>query len=85
MLPLVAIPKSPLGEVSALSHFPFPAFLLSPGDKVVAASSNKVYELENVGILFPERVPTGALCAIPSPALSLWRQSGSKSAVITNI
>jgi elongation factor 4 len=34
---------------------------LKKGDKVVAASSNKVYELENVGILFPERVPTGAL------------------------
>jgi hypothetical protein len=27
----------------------------------VAASSNKVYELENVGILYPERAPTGAL------------------------
>lgn len=38
------------------------------GDKIVAASSNKTYELENVGILFPERVPTGALYACPNLA-----------------
>lgn len=40
----------------------------------MAASSNKVYELENVGILFPERVVTGALYAVlplVSPKLSL--------------
>lgn len=34
---------------------------LKKGDRIVAASSNKVYELENVGILYPERAPTGAL------------------------
>jgi hypothetical protein len=38
----------------------------------VAASSNKVYELENVGILYPERASTGALyVGVPSPNLHL--------------
>ncbi len=31
------------------------------GDKIVTASTNKTYEVENIGILYPERVPTGAL------------------------
>ena len=39
------------------------------GDKIVAGHSKQVYDVDSVGIMFPDQHPTTALCVPPTPTL----------------